>query len=72
MHDSAFLGVLGTLELEGPEEVIGLFEVWAAGLDLVDEVLNADDAVLAELAFDGLVCAQWDALFIDLTIPTFI
>ena len=72
MHDSALGAVLGTLQLEGPQEVIGLLEVGAAGSDLVDQVLDADDPVLAELALDGLVCAQGDALLPDLTIAAFI
>lgn len=34
-------------ELEGPEEVAGLLEVGANSVDLVDEVLHADNAELA-------------------------
>lgn len=30
----------GTSELEGPDEVVGLLEVRADGVDLVDEVLH--------------------------------
>jgi len=37
----------GTAELERPEEVVGLLEVWPDREDLVDEILNADDAELA-------------------------
>jgi hypothetical protein len=43
-------------ELEGPEEVGGLLEVRANGEDLVDQVLNGDDTVLAEVLLnDGVV-----------------
>lgn len=35
-------------ELEGPQEVGGLLEGGASGDDLVDEVLNTDDVVLAQ------------------------
>ena len=38
----------GRLQLEWPEEVVGLLEVWANRHDLVDKVLNADDIVLPE------------------------
>jgi hypothetical protein len=41
---------LGARELEGVQEVVGLLEVRPHGVDLVDEVLDADDAKLAELA----------------------
>ncbi len=64
--------MLGTLQLKWPQEVIGLLEVWTTSSDLVDQIFDADDAVLAELGFDGFVCAQWNSLFIDLTITTFI
>lgn len=35
-------------QLEGPEEVGGLLEGRARCVDLVDQVLNADDVVLAQ------------------------
>ncbi len=35
-------------QLEGPQEVGGLLEVGAHGVDLMDQVLDADDAVLAQ------------------------
>ena len=38
----------GRGELEWPEEVAGLLEVGANSVDLVNEVLNADDAELAK------------------------
>lgn len=53
-------------ELEGPEEVVGLLESRADGVDLVDEVLHADDVVLAEGLRDDLVLGQGDALLVDL------
>jgi hypothetical protein len=36
------------LQLEWPEEVVGLLEVWADAQDLMDKVLNADDVVLSQ------------------------
>lgn len=46
----ALLGqaAVGRVELEGPQEVGGLLEGGADGVDLVDQVLNADDVVLAQ------------------------
>ena len=36
---------LGGGELEGPQEVRDLLEVWAHGVDLMDDVLHSVDAV---------------------------
>jgi hypothetical protein len=33
------------VQLERPQEVVGLLEVGAASVDLVDQILNADDAL---------------------------
>jgi len=56
----------GVGELERPEEGVGLLEVGADGVDLVDEILHADDAVLAELALHDRVVNDGDALLVDL------
>lgn len=42
-------------ELEGPEEVGGLLEVGADSEDLVDQVLNGDDAESTELLLNERV-----------------
>jgi hypothetical protein len=55
-------------ELEGPEEGGDLLEVGAGGGELVDDVLDRDDAVLAERLFDNLVVGERDALLVDLAI----
>ena len=36
----------GAAELEGPEEIVRLLEVRPHSVDLVNEVLHADDAIL--------------------------
>lgn len=59
----------GVAELEGPEEIAGLLEVGADGEDLVDEVLDADDAELAQVGLDEPVVRQGDALPVDLAVP---
>ena len=35
-------------QLEGPQEVVGLLEIRADGVDFVNQVLHADDALLAQ------------------------
>ena len=59
-------------QLEGPEEVGGLLEVGADGVDLVDEVLDADDAVLAEVLLDQLVVGDGQALLVDLAVAALV
>ena len=58
--------LLGRVELEGPQEVVGLLEVRADGDDLVDEVLNSGDAGVLELLFDDDVVGKRDSLAVEL------
>ena len=63
LHEAA----TGAVKLEGPEESVGLLEVTADSVDLVDEVLNADDAAgLAKSTLDDLVGGDGDALAAEL------
>ncbi len=57
-------------QLEWPQEVVGFLEVWTNGEDLVDQVLNADDSVLAQNLLDDGVAGEWYSLLIDLTISS--
>ena len=59
-------------ELEGPEEVGGLLEVGANGVDLVNEVLDADNAVLAEVLLNDLVVGEREALLVDLSVTALV
>ena len=52
----------GRGQLEGPEEVVRLLEVRAASVDLVNQILRADDAELAESGLDDAVISQGDSL----------
>ena len=63
---------VGVGELEGPEEVVGLLEVGADGVDLVDQVLHADNAVLAEVLLNDLVVGKGNALLVDLSVATLV
>lgn len=62
----------GVAQLEGPQEVGSLLEVGANSEDLVDEILNADDAVLAEVGLDDGVVGQSNALLVDLAVSTLV
>jgi hypothetical protein len=62
----------GVGELEGPQEVGGLLEVGANGVDLVDKILHADNAVLAEGLLDDGVVGQSNALLVDLSVTALV
>jgi hypothetical protein len=59
-------------ELEGPEEVGGLLEVGADGVDLVDQVLHADNAVLGKVLLDDGVVGEGNALLVDLGVSALV
>lgn len=63
---------VGVAELEGPQEVGGLLEVGADGVDLVDQVLHTDDAVLAKVLLDDGVVGEGDALLVDLSVTALV
>jgi len=63
---------VGVAELEGPQEVGGLLEVGPDSGNLVDEILNADDAVLAEVLLDDSVVGQGDTLLVDFAVSTLV
>ena len=63
---------IGVGQLEGPQEVVGLLEVGANGVDLVDEILHADNAVLAEVLLNDLVVGEGSALLVDLSVTTLV
>lgn len=53
-------------QLEGPQEVVGCLEVGPDRVNLVNKVLHADDAGLAEGALDDRVVRDRDALLVHL------
>ena len=63
---------VGVAELEGPQEVGGLLEVGADGVDLVNQVLNADDAVLAQVLLNDGVVGESHALLVDLAVSALV
>ena len=63
---------VGVGKLEGPEEVVGLLEVGANSVDLVDQILHADNAKLAEVLLDDLVVGEGSALLVDLSVTTLV
>lgn len=63
---------VGVGQLEGPQEVVGLLEVGANSVDLVDQILHTDDAVLAEVLLDDLVVGEGNTLLVNLTVTALV
>lgn len=59
-------------ELERPQEVGGLLEVGANGEDLVDQVLHADNTVLAEGTLNESIVGKGNSLLVDLSISALV
>lgn len=63
---------VGVRQLEGPQEVGGLLEVGANSVDLVNEILHADNAVLAEVLLNDGVVGQGNTLLVDLSVTALV
>jgi len=59
-------------ELEWPEEVIDLLEVGANGVDLVNNVFNANNAILSKRFLNDGVVSERNTLLVDLAITTLV
>jgi len=59
-------------ELEWPKEVGGLLEVGADGEDLVDQIFDTDDTVLAKVGLDDGVVGESNTLLVNLSISTLV
>merc|ERR1719506_1219048 len=59
-------------ELEGPEEVVRLLEGRANGVDLVDQLLHAVDAVLAKVRGEDVVIHQRNAALVNLAVAALV
>jgi hypothetical protein len=59
-------------KLEWPEEVGGLLEVRADGVDLVDQIFNTDDAVFSEAGLNDGVVGKSNALLVDLSVSALV
>lgn len=62
----------GAGQLEGPEEVVGLLEVRADSVDLVDQILHTDDSVLTEGLLDDLIVGEGDTLAVNLSVSALV
>ena len=59
-------------EFKRPEEVVSLFEVGAGGEDLVDEIFDGEDVMLAKGLLNDLVVGKRNTLFVGLAIAALV
>lgn len=59
-------------QLEWPQEVVGLLEVVSNSPDLVDEVLDARDALLAERSSNDGVVIESETRLVDLAVTALV
>ena len=59
-------------QLEWPQEVVGLLEVWTNGDQLVDQVVNGHDTELTEVSLDDGVVREGNSLLVDLTVTSLV
>jgi len=62
----------GVGELEWPKEVGGLLEVRPGSDNLMHEILDTKDVVLAEVLLDDGVVGEGGALFVDLAVAALV
>ena len=66
------LAATGWVELEGPQEVRSLLESGSAGVDLIDQILDAEDVVLSKRLFNCEVRDQRDSLSQHLSVTSLV
>lgn len=59
-------------QVEWPQEVVGLLEVGANSVDLVDQVLNGQNTVFAQVGLDDRVLRQRNSLLVNLTVTSLV
>ena len=59
-------------QFERPQKFVGLLEVGSNSEDFVDQILHADNAKLAQFAFNNAVGGDGDALSVDFSVTTFV
>lgn len=68
----ALESTVGVRQLEGPQELVGVLEIGASSGDLVNQVLDRDDSVLAQVLLDEGVGGDGQTLAVDLGVSTLV
>lgn len=59
-------------QLERPQKVARLLEIRPHGENLMDQILHAHDAVLAQMVFNDLVVGEGDSLLVDFAVAALV
>ena len=60
------------IQFKGPQEVVCFFEMFSNGIDLMNQILHADDSVFPKRSSSQCVVCQGNSLFVDFTITTLV
>ena len=59
-------------QFKGPQEVVCFFETFSNGIDLMNQILHADDSVFPKRSSSQCVVCQGNSLFVDFAITTLV
>ena len=55
-------------QFKGPQEVVCFFETFSSGIDLMNQILHADDSIFPKRSSNQCVVCQGNSLFVDFAI----
>ena len=59
-------------QFKGPQEVVCFFETFSNGIDLMNQILRADDSIFPKRSSNQCVVCQGNSLFVDFAITTLV
>ena len=59
-------------QLEWPQEVACLLEVWSNSVDLMNQIFHTNDTEFSKVVLDQLVVSESDSLLVDLAISSLV
>lgn len=59
-------------QLEWPQEVVSLLEVWTNSDDFVNQIIDRQNTVLTQVSFNDSVVGQRNSLLVDLTVTSLV
>ena len=59
-------------QFKGPQEVVCFFEMFSNGIDLMNQILHADDSIFPKRSSNQCIVCQGNSLFVDFAITTLV
>ena len=59
-------------ELEWPQEVVSLLEVWSASYDFVNEIFDTVNTVSCEFSSNDAVISEWNSSSLNLSVSSLV